>query len=297
MTAVTLKTASRPLTISRTTPPARSPSSSMPARCRPPFRARPSSGRPPQRSWSSPSRPAASFPGSAFNVTVTAVDPFNNTDTSYNGTRHHRAGRGFERQLERHDHSHGHRAASRPSPTWSTRPVDRSRSTPRAARSPAAVRARSPSLRRRSPSSSSRCSPRKQRRPESAFATQPVIYEEDAFGNLVTGDNSTVVTAYLGSGTGPLDGTVAETVSGGVATFTGLSDSAAGTITFSFTGAGLTSIPSVPVVINPAAPAQAGDPDRAVGERDGRTTIRNPARDRRGRQVRQSSKRTTAAPR
>ena len=27
------------------------------------------------------------------------------------------------------------------------------------------------------------------------FATQPVIYEEDQYGNLETGDNSTVVTA------------------------------------------------------------------------------------------------------
>ena len=34
----------------------------------------------------------------------------------------------------------------------------------------------------------------------SAFATQPVIYEEDQFGNLLTGDNSTSVTVYLGSG-------------------------------------------------------------------------------------------------
>ena len=40
-----------------------------------------------------------------------------------------------------------------------------------------------------------------------AFATQPVIYEEDRFGNLETADNSTVVTAALESGTGPLQGT------------------------------------------------------------------------------------------
>jgi len=39
-----------------------------------------------------------------------------------------------------------------------------------------------------------------------AFGTQPVIYEDDRFGNLETGDNSTVVTASLASGTGPLRG-------------------------------------------------------------------------------------------
>ena len=88
------------------------------------------------------------------------------------------------------------------------------------------------------------------------FNTQPVIYEEDAFGNIVTNDNTTVVTAYLGSGTGALGGTVAETITGGIATFSDLSDNSAGTITLLFTGAGLTSIPSVPVVINPAAAAK-----------------------------------------
>ena len=86
----------------------------------------------------------------------------------------------------------------------------------------------------------------------SPFSTQPVIYEEDQFGNLLTSDNTTSVTAYLGSGSGPLHGTVAATVKGGIATFTGLSESAAGTISLLFTGAGVTSIPSVPVVISPA---------------------------------------------
>jgi streptogramin lyase len=36
------------------------------------------------------------------------------------------------------------------------------------------------------------------------FTTQPVIYEEDQFGNLETGDNTAVVTVSLASGTGPL---------------------------------------------------------------------------------------------
>ena len=87
-----------------------------------------------------------------------------------------------------------------------------------------------------------------------AFATQPVIYEEDQFGNLLTGDNSTVGDR-LSRTAAPARcrARSAATVSGGVATFTGLADDAAGTITLQFTGAGLTSIPSVPIVISPAA--------------------------------------------
>ncbi len=72
-----------------------------------------------------------------------------------------------------------------------------------------------------------------------AFATQPVVYEEDQFGNLETGDNSTVVTATLESGTGPLQGTTAVTVSGGVATFANLADNTAETISLDFTSASL----------------------------------------------------------
>ena len=85
-----------------------------------------------------------------------------------------------------------------------------------------------------------------------AFATQPVVKEEDAFNNVITGDNSAVVTAALSSGTGPLQGTLTATVSGGVATFTNLADSIAETITLKFTGAGLTSAPSNSIVVIPA---------------------------------------------
>ena len=77
-----------------------------------------------------------------------------------------------------------------------------------------------------------------------AFATQPVIDEEDQFGNLETGDNSTVVTARSQSGTGPLQGTTTVTVSGGVATFTNLADNKAETISLDFTSGGLTNATS-----------------------------------------------------
>ena len=88
------------------------------------------------------------------------------------------------------------------------------------------------------------------------FAIQPVIEEEDSFGNLEQGDNSTVVTATLNTGSGPLAGTTTATVSGGVATFTGLFDDKAETITLAFKSGGLTQAISGPVVISPAAASQ-----------------------------------------
>ena len=68
----------------------------------------------------------------------------------------------------------------------------------------------------------------------SSFATQPVIYEEDQYGNLEIDDNTTQVTASLKSGVGPLQGTVTVTVVGGVATFTNLADNTAETISLEF---------------------------------------------------------------
>ena len=88
------------------------------------------------------------------------------------------------------------------------------------------------------------------------FATQPVIYEEDQYGNLVTSDDSTVVTASLNSGAGTLLGTTTATVSGGVASFTGLSDDTAGTLTLGFSSTGLTSAVLTSVVVSPAAASQ-----------------------------------------
>ena len=61
-----------------------------------------------------------------------------------------------------------------------------------------------------------------------AFAIQPLIDEEDQFGNLETGDDNTTVTASVASGTGSLAGTTTITVSGGVAAFTNLAEDTAG---------------------------------------------------------------------
>ena len=90
-----------------------------------------------------------------------------------------------------------------------------------------------------------------------AFSTQPVVYVEDQFGNLETGDNTTQVTVALNSGTGPLLGTTTVTVSGGIATFTDLSDDLAETISLQFTSSPvLIAATSNNIVISPAAASQ-----------------------------------------
>jgi hypothetical protein len=89
-----------------------------------------------------------------------------------------------------------------------------------------------------------------------AFAPQPVIDEEDQFGNIETGDSSTVVSALLATGAGPLKGTVTATLADGVATFTNLADDNAETITLKFAGGGLTTLPTGSIVVNPAMASQ-----------------------------------------
>ncbi len=90
-----------------------------------------------------------------------------------------------------------------------------------------------------------------------AFATQPVIAEEDQYGNVETGDNSTPVTVSLASGTGRLLGTtMTVTVAGGVATFAGLYDDMAETISLDFSGGGFTAGPSGNIKVSPAGASQ-----------------------------------------
>ena len=85
------------------------------------------------------------------------------------------------------------------------------------------------------------------------FATQPVVYVEDAYGNLVTGDDTTQVTASLRVGTGPLLGTTTVTVSGGIATFTNLQDNKAENVLLLFTAPTLTKAQAGSTTVNPAA--------------------------------------------
>jgi hypothetical protein len=78
-----------------------------------------------------------------------------------------------------------------------------------------------------------------------------VVYVEDPFGNLETGDNSTVVKVALASGIGPLMGTTTASVKGGVASFSNLVDDLAETIGLEFTTSGLA--PAVTAAINVSA--------------------------------------------
>ena len=93
-----------------------------------------------------------------------------------------------------------------------------------------------------------------------AFVQQPVVAEEDPFGNVVTSDSTDTVTAARGSqGTAPLQGSILTvTLSNGVATFSGLSYNKAETMNLAFsTNAGsFTSATSNSVVVSPAAASQ-----------------------------------------
>jgi len=89
--------------------------------------------------------------------------------------------------------------------------------------------------------------------PSSVIAGQPfqaVVYEEDQYGNLATQDNSTIVTASLHNSTTSLQSVM---VVGGVATFTALRYTKAGSITLDFTGGALTPATSNPIAIKAAA--------------------------------------------
>ena len=92
-----------------------------------------------------------------------------------------------------------------------------------------------------------------------AFNTQPVVKEEDALGNVITGDSTHTVTAARSTGSSSLQGSnLTVMLAGGVATFSGLSYNTAETITivFSTSAAGVTSATSGDVVVSPAAACQ-----------------------------------------
>ena len=84
--------------------------------------------------------------------------------------------------------------------------------------------------------------------------TDPVVIDEvDQYGNIETGDNSTVVTTALATGSGTLKGTTTATVSGGVASFDDLEDDTAGTLTLQFSAGNLPPVISDPSVVKAAA--------------------------------------------
>ena len=76
---------------------------------------------------------------------------------------------------------------------------------------------------------------------------------EDAFGNLCSTDNTTVVTAARNAGTATLQGTTGRTAVNGVVTFTNLSYTKAENITLDFSTGALTGATSSSVAVSPAA--------------------------------------------
>jgi hypothetical protein len=79
-----------------------------------------------------------------------------------------------------------------------------------------------------------------------------VVEVQDANNNLVTTSNAVISMASTPTG---VSGTLTQTASGGIATFTGLTFSAAGTYTLNATSAGLTSATSMAITIATSGPA------------------------------------------
>ncbi len=88
-----------------------------------------------------------------------------------------------------------------------------------------------------------------------AFATQPVIFAEDRYGNLETSDNHTKVKVALRTGTGPLHGVTIVKVSGGIAKYRGLAVDKAQTIVLVFKSGKLARATSKSITIRPSVPA------------------------------------------
>jgi len=90
------------------------------------------------------------------------------------------------------------------------------------------------------------------------FSTQPVVYIEDANGNLLGTNSSIVVTAAVGTGMGSLTGTLTATAVNGVVTFNGLAapTTAQNGLKLTFTSSGLTSaVDGTSITVNPVVTA------------------------------------------
>src|SRR5262249_44797755 len=107
-----------------------------------------------------------------------------------------------------------------------------------------------------------------------AFAQQPVIRIEDSLGNLLSSDNSTVVTASRVAGTSTLQGTTALTAVNGLVIFTNLSYQLAETMSIGFASGALTGATSSNVVggagsfakLQLLAPGEIAAPGTATGK-------------------------------
>jgi len=101
------------------------------------------------------------------------------------------------------------------------------------------------------------------------FTQQPVLQVKDQFGNVRnaangTSDNSTIVTAARGAGTGILQGTTNVTAANGVANFTNLSYNLTETITINFSSASLSGTNSSSIVVSSNATSAVTVPATAM---------------------------------
>jgi hypothetical protein len=101
------------------------------------------------------------------------------------------------------------------------------------------------------------------------FVQQPVVRVEDAAGNLIITDNGRLITATRSAGTGTLQGTVTATTVNGIATFTDLTHNVATTITINFTASGLTGATSGNIIVSPASASQLAFTTQPSGTRTG----------------------------
>ncbi len=87
------------------------------------------------------------------------------------------------------------------------------------------------------------------------FSTPPVLAEEDQYNNIEMGDSTSVVTAKLASGAGPLLGSTSLTLTNGQATFATLADSKVNSATIKFSIPTLVTAPiSTPITIGKGTP-------------------------------------------
>ncbi|HEX6983634.1 MAG TPA: invasin domain 3-containing protein, partial [Balneolaceae bacterium] len=84
------------------------------------------------------------------------------------------------------------------------------------------------------------------------FTQQPIVTLYDSFGNIVTDNSFTTITAKRESGTGILQGTTSQQVNKGVATFVNLSHNIANNITLSFSAPELSSMTSNTISVDHA---------------------------------------------
>ena len=86
-----------------------------------------------------------------------------------------------------------------------------------------------------------------------AFTTQPVLHINDQYGNTVTSNSYSNVTAKREAGTGTLEGTTTVPANSGIVTFTDLYHTKANDISIKFSASGLTSATSNTITVKPAA--------------------------------------------